>query len=234
MQDKYAGDFGDFVKFSLLRAVSQGKSLGVAWYAFPNEDGKNDGKHVKYLREPERWKHLDPEVYEALRKVVEGPRVIHALENASILPGARFANELLRHDAPAYAEREIWRKQWFERTLGNLKDCQIVFADPDNGLRTDENWRAGKKKHWKSIPLREVGALAENRTAIIYHHNQPFRLRRISNESWRQSLLNFSKRVVAVYCGKYGKRTFFVINPSSEIDDQLKKFSEQWPVELTG
>ena len=32
MQDQYAGDIGDFVKYGLLRAISEGKCLGVAWY----------------------------------------------------------------------------------------------------------------------------------------------------------------------------------------------------------
>jgi hypothetical protein len=32
MQDRYAGDVGDFVKLGLLRAISPGYALGLAWY----------------------------------------------------------------------------------------------------------------------------------------------------------------------------------------------------------
>ncbi len=37
MQDRYAGDIGDFVKLGLLRAISPGYALGLAWYHVPDE-----------------------------------------------------------------------------------------------------------------------------------------------------------------------------------------------------
>ena len=42
MQDRYAGDIGDFVKLGLLRALSSGCKLGIAWYRFPDEDHNGD------------------------------------------------------------------------------------------------------------------------------------------------------------------------------------------------
>ena len=38
MQDCYVGDVGDFVKYGLLRALSDGKRLGVAWYLRTDPD----------------------------------------------------------------------------------------------------------------------------------------------------------------------------------------------------
>ncbi len=55
MQDRYAGDLGDFLKLGLLRwlvAPSFGAAperLGVVWYLAPDESHNADGKHVAYL-----------------------------------------------------------------------------------------------------------------------------------------------------------------------------------------
>ena len=42
MQDRYAGDVGDFVKYGLLRAIREGKRLGIAWYLHPNAEPSPD------------------------------------------------------------------------------------------------------------------------------------------------------------------------------------------------
>lgn len=44
MQDRYAGDVGDFVKLGLLRAISPGRKLGVAWYRYQDEAHNGDGR----------------------------------------------------------------------------------------------------------------------------------------------------------------------------------------------
>ena len=48
MQDCYVGDVGDFVKYGLLRALSDGKRLGVAWYlrTDPDTTKADDGSHT--------------------------------------------------------------------------------------------------------------------------------------------------------------------------------------------
>ena len=54
MQDRYAGDLGDFLKLGLLRylvAATDGRPalrLGVVWYRVPDEAHNADGKHVAY------------------------------------------------------------------------------------------------------------------------------------------------------------------------------------------
>ena len=65
MQDRYAGDVGDFGKFALLRALCGGRSLGVCWYRTDAaEEKNNDGRHLDYL-------YLDPEVFNGLKRFVD-------------------------------------------------------------------------------------------------------------------------------------------------------------------
>ena len=37
MQNRYVGDIGDYLKLGILRALSPGYRLGVAWWLFPDE-----------------------------------------------------------------------------------------------------------------------------------------------------------------------------------------------------
>lgn len=79
MQDRYAGDVGDFVKLGLLRALSPGWRLGVAWYRYPDESHNEDGRHITYLDQAERYQHLDPSLFSHLRNVVKEARSITSL-----------------------------------------------------------------------------------------------------------------------------------------------------------
>ena len=69
MQDRYTGDIGDYIKYALLRALSPSLKLGIAWYLHPDEGHNSDGKHVQYLDYPQRWRHLDPELVDALNRL---------------------------------------------------------------------------------------------------------------------------------------------------------------------
>ena len=69
MQDRYVGDIGDYAKYSLLRALSRGRKLGVSWYLFPAEDS-GDGGHIGYLLSPDKWRKPDPVTFDVLRKIV--------------------------------------------------------------------------------------------------------------------------------------------------------------------
>lgn len=52
MQDRYAGDIGDFSKLGLLRQLSAcGMAIGINWYLTPNERHNTDGRYVGYLND---------------------------------------------------------------------------------------------------------------------------------------------------------------------------------------
>ena len=95
MQNRYVGDIGDYLKFGILRALSPGHRLGVAWWLHPDEDHNRNGRHIGYLQRPDRWRHFDPELFDALAEiVVTDRRYVRALEAPNLLTGALFASEL--------------------------------------------------------------------------------------------------------------------------------------------
>ena len=170
MQDRYVGDIGDYAKLALLRAVSPDRRLGVAWWHYPDECHTKDGRHVGYLRMPSRWRHLDPELFDSLGRIVQaGERKISALEDNQLLPGAVFCDEVIpTGSSPARLRAE--RAAWFARVHSRLSGCDLVFVDPDNGLEP-AGYSLGAVSGGKCVSLAQLKALsAPGRTLIVYHH----------------------------------------------------------------
>src|SRR5580658_1058799 len=96
MQNRYVGDIGDYLKLGILRALSPGHLLGVAWWLFPGTGDNNDGKHIGYLSRPDLWRHCDPKLFDALGEIVSsGQRDVQALEASNILAGTIFASDVI-------------------------------------------------------------------------------------------------------------------------------------------
>ena len=228
MQDRYVGDVGDFVKYGLLRAIRGSKRLGVAWYLHPNAGPDGDGRHVDYLQEPDEWRHLDSELFDVLKDLTgdQHQRSVENIQRSGILGDAAFASDLLDVAEVKLRDRERWRHQWFERIKRQLADCDPVFADPDNGLFPNDRFRPGRKENAKRIPLAEAMALAEGRTAVIYHHNT-MRPGGHRNEirCWKNQL---PYGTMAYYWRRVSNRTFFIINPDDEIRRRLLEFVKRW------
>jgi len=227
MQDRYTGDIGDFIKYGLLRALTPTVRLGVAWYLFPNESHNEDGKHTSYLDAPDTWRHLDPALFDGLTRIVSGGRrEVGDVERSSLLGNAKFASEILNFGDGSISERRAWRKKWFNDVLEQLSDCDVVFADPDNGLCNDDKFNFGKIKDWKRLPLIEAHALASGRTAVLYHHNT----RRVGGHEseisyWIEQL---GRGTLALRWRAYSSRTFFIVNPISGMKERLLRFADEW------
>ena len=178
MRDCYVGDIGDCAKYGLLRAIGKGKRLGVAWYLCgdPEVNNTGDGRHTAYLQRPDEWRHLDPGLFDTLKNLIdEKRRSVAEIEQSGILGGADFASEPVDVSQVSVGERESWRRAWFERVQNALFACDLVFADPDNGLYPNEKFAPTRKENAKRISLHEALELAKGRTVVIYHHNSMMR-----------------------------------------------------------
>lgn len=226
MQNKYTGDIGDFVKYGLIRAVAVDAKIGVAWYLHP-DDGSADGGHTDYLERSNEWRHVDCELYDGLKKIVKsGQRSVAAVQCASILRDAAFADEPLDVSNIPTRRRVDWRRRWFDDVVNRLADCAVVFADPDNGLQTNDSFRPTRAKSAKSTPECEALALAKGRPTILYHHNT----RRKGGH--RREIAYWQDRlpgpVYAYYWRRWSNRTFFLLNLDDEMVERLKGFDRLW------
>ncbi len=159
MQNRYAFDFGDFGKFSLLRTLAPGRRVGLCWYLCTGgpREPEGDGRFIGYLKEPRGYEHLDPTVFNAFASGFTGQRGIQALEALDLVPGAVY------HGAHVPRDRQA-RRQWFAELLSAIDRCDLVLTDPDNGF---EPGRLSPK----SIAWDEVEALLRpGRALLLYHH----------------------------------------------------------------
>ena len=168
MQDRYAGDIGDYGKIALLKALqTQGLSIGVNWYkaealeAEKKADGTFKQEDGKYLI-PEELRQCDKTLAERLLNIsCGGERSIDALEKAKLIPEAVYNNE------PVTVSQ---RTEWHLRALKKLKSADIVFVDPDNGMLVKS---VGKKsaRSVKYTFYEEVrDYVLQGQSVLIYNH----------------------------------------------------------------
>ena len=228
MQDRYVGDVGDFAKYGLLRAIRGRKRLGVAWYLHPDAGPAGYGNHTTYLRRREGWRHLDPELFDTLNGLIGpgGRRSVDAVRTSGILGDAVFAADRLDIAGIAVRDRVRWRRRWFERVRNQLSGCDLVFADPDNGLCPDDRFRPTRSDSARRIPLAEANALAQGRTAVIYHHNS--RVHGGHDQEIREWMRRLPGCNCAYYWKRWSNRTFFIVNPDDEIERRVREFADLW------
>jgi hypothetical protein len=174
MQNRYAGDVGDFMKFGLLRhlaaprrAGGAGLTVGLNWYLAPDEDHNADGKHIAYL-DPSNRQHqslasCDSDLMERLAKVVGTGRSVEALDASGALPPGGSV-----HSEPLVPRGGLGgRDAWHARALDALAGAEVVCADPDNGIRS---LRQTSKLH-KYALLGELADYARReQSLIVYQH----------------------------------------------------------------
>ena len=226
MQDRYAGDIGDFAKYGLLRALSEGHQLGICWYLFPNESHNTDGKHTAYLDNEREWRDLDPGLFDGLQSIVNSNRrKVQEIEKSGLLGEAFFSSVQLNFGGDPIA-RSIQRANWFKGVLSDLSKCNIVFADPDNGLCEDHEFAMSSRKSWKRLPLSEAHRLSKNRTGVFYHHNTRRPGGHAKEIQYWLSMLGTN--VIALRWRRISNRTFFIVNPTKKIKQRTLEFVKKW------
>ena len=178
------GDVGDFGKYGLLRSLCRKDDhgpafrLGVLWYLFDGDDSTaaNDGRHTQYLSStPSRHelglRSCDPELFDMMLDIVNSQRSVAAVEARGVLPADTvFFSEGLSFDGIPRRERRTKRMKWFDAGLDRVREADIVFFDPDNGLEVPSRSRHGLKGpkyayYDDLLPCWEGG-----QSLIVYHH----------------------------------------------------------------
>jgi hypothetical protein len=230
MQNRYVGDIGDYLKLAILRTLSPGYRLGVAWWLHRDENHNGDGRHTGYQQRPEQWRHFDPELFDALAKIVaSNRRNIRALEAANILPGAIFANEPMPVGGPL-PRRLLDRRRWFENVQRALGRADVLFADPDNGL-APVGYSHGSAKAGKSILLNELHELASPGRCLIVYHHQTRRKggHQLEVAYWADRLqASGFASVDALRAKPYSPRVYFLLNAPADIRQRAKQIEDHW------
>lgn len=162
MQDRYAGDIGDFGKFGMLRALAtKGLSIGVNWYfvqPLQQELATNDGG--KFI--PDALAKCDPALAQTLSGISQSPeRSVRLLESADLIPEARY------HVDPVPVQN---RTEWHARALSALDSMELVFLDPDNGLLVKSVGEHSAKSPKYTFYDEVADYVARDQSVIVYNH----------------------------------------------------------------
>lgn len=232
MQDRYAGDVGDFAKYGLLRqlvkpsASGEELRLAVLWYLVDDEDNNSDGKHVSYLRD-ERLRACDPALHDALKLMIQSNnRNVATLERSGVLPGSTvfFSAGL----PSVYRRRQTdlsaidARRQWFTSALEAIQGADLVFLDPDNGLEV-ASVPLSSAKASKHVYFDEITAIAERgQSVLIYHHHNrsaPAEVQTARALNRLRSVVSKCYKLTAITFRRGSVRSFFLLSarPHSRI-----------------
>ena len=221
MRDQYAGDVSDVLKFAFLRALARtDRTLGIAWYYVPDNDGRPDGRHLEW-RDELAWQRLDQQLHTGLSMLHE--RSIGALERAAIWPkGTRFHREPM----PISPMRNGWGMQMRRE----LDVSDILFLDPDNGL--------GKESP-KHATLSEIRLLRKAGRAIVFitfpGRSKPHEVlvqqlhNQLLGEAGAGSVITLRTNVSVPYIRRAGlyvqrQRWFTVVDPDAELTARAREF----------
>lgn len=232
MQNRYAGDVGDFGKFALLRSLfgNTKHRIGVIWYLFPDEDHNNDGGYVDYV-DKQNFLDCDQDLCKILRKVLAGERSVSSLEKTGLLPSNTvfFSDVLdshLRYPSQSHKdkdERECGRKDWLKNATQSVSNCKVLFLDPDNGFEIASCPKINQKKSGKFAYYSEISALAKDKhVCVIYHHlnrhkNHGTHSSQIKSRiSELRNRINPSGQIFALRFRPYSPRAYFILTDSTE------------------
>jgi hypothetical protein len=237
MQDRYAGDVGDFLSFGLLRHLcessrSNGRALRIAinWYLTPDEAHNGDGRHIGYLSAGNPWhtalNTCDPELMRCLRQVVAGGRSVSALEASGAVPAANLVHRERLLSTFMTEERRLWHARALERLAG----ADVVFADPDNGIRAS----GSGANALKYALVEELADYARRGQSLIayQHAGRSADAATQARERLRYLAAQVDQKPVGAIICRRGSCRFFLVTAAEDRSDPLahalESFATRW------
>ncbi len=177
MQHRYVADIGDFGKYGLLNALLAGEQkralrLGVLWcltHPSGKEVHRNDGKHTAYLTDP-RHRSLtecNPHLHTRLKRLHAKRRHLSGVQAEAILPtDTIYVDEPAEESTLPPVYRLLYRQSYLARAAISLREADLIFCDPDNGISDKLTTTGGK-----SILLAELELFWKlGKSLLVYNH----------------------------------------------------------------
>ena len=218
MQGRYVGNIGDFGKLALLRCLMEGQRLAVCWYLTNSEnDGGHYGRSFDYLKRPDEFRHLAPEIFDALAKIVEGSpagtRGVTALEASGLLADALFH----RAEVP---RSSALRRTWSGQLVQAVGEADLVFLDPDNGIQ-------GTRLSPKHVALSEIAALRRQDRTLMFaqrHTGRRSEIGFLADQLWSIGC----KRIELVRFRLVTSRFCVVTDHDDAKAERIAEFARKW------
>jgi hypothetical protein len=179
VRHNFVNDIGDYVKYALLRALCANKSmplrLGVVWYLTEHIENNSDGRRRPHLSR-DGWEGLDPDLLVKMQAIEatlhsQDDLNLRLIEQSDIFPSSTiYFSEPLPDFVGISIERGAQRSAWFNRARQAVRECNLLFLDPDNGLEV-KSISPRSRMAGKYVLASEMTALlATGAGVILYQH----------------------------------------------------------------
>ena len=165
MKDQYFGDLYDYVKYALVRRLSGNGETAAAlcWMMTPG-DGGNDGNRIGYLGDFERWRRLDPDVFDLLMAAVDrGERDTRIIERSGLLRNTKFHHYFLTRNPDT-------RQPFMDGFLVRTNNRPLLCYDPDTGIASHDP-KPGTIAEPEHLLMREVAQAYEAQRSLLVFQN---------------------------------------------------------------
>jgi hypothetical protein len=218
MPNEKIGGVSDFGKFALLRHLMHGRRLVVCFCrSHANSDEQDRTNNFDYLRKPDKFQHLAPELFAQLQKFEAsrstGADPFVALRSSGILGDAT----LVRHKIPRQASL---RPAWTELLVNSVGDADLVYLDPERGIQ-------GNRLTHQHIALAEIAALRLKDRALIIGHRQSGRRAEVKYLADRMKLLGCDL-VEIVRLRLVVSRLFVILDQDESMSEATAIFAKRW------
>jgi len=143
MKNQYFGDVKDYVKYGILRVLTdQMKCRLMVNWMLTDDDSSGEGRHRYYLCNKNRgkWRFLDQELYDRLYQVVkvENQRNVTCGKYCINSAEVSFFDKVL-------SSGEFQRKIFFNEFDNAVGGFDLIFFDPDIGMAYPDEKKALKQ-----------------------------------------------------------------------------------------
>jgi hypothetical protein len=184
-----------------------------------------------------RWRHYDPELYDKLQRllVADVQRSVLRASEWELVPGASYFDAVLR-------DHRLARAEYFEAARQVLRNCDLVFVDPDNGIEVPST-KLGAAGSSKYVYWTELQAMyARGQSILVYQHFPhvvrerfiPFLASRLDEELPGSAVIAFSTSHVVFFLVQQPKHAAALARAAREVDRQWRGQIEVWPAAISG
>lgn len=186
MKNQYFGDVNDYIKYGLLRVLSQATRVGVAWMLTPDDD-RTDGPSRTAYRKDLAWREHYPDSFHRLARLAAQPsaRNVELFRRWDLVLRALDVEALLPEIADA-------RGQWLAAALQALEPCPLVFFDPERASRSTRFRTAGAARAATCTGTRRSRRGRPGHSLLVYQH-----FPRESRETFVERLTDLASRRLA-------------------------------------
>jgi hypothetical protein len=216
MKNQYVGDVNDYNKYSLIEIISEvlGEKVLVAWMLTDN-DGRNDGNKLSYLKNKNNERQLNPELFDKLKSIDKNNRIIEVVQ--------KLLNDKYKFHSETLVDCKEKRKEYFESLSVKTKEADWVFFDPDNGIEV-KSVKQGNKNSSKYLYWNEIEQFVEmGKDLLIYQHLPPYKKHEISIEEITKQLHEKIKMEVLPI---KAKNVLFLLVTTQK--DKLNEIKRKW------